>query len=154
MKKELSRSQQLWNKGIHEKYKEDKMKIKKEINKEEEEFKELKIQFFKIDTDETIKKWNVLSKAYKLGKKMYGNGYNTFRLSEDFDIPYTTAKRILSLDRATKKSWDLINKGKISAFRVAQICMTKNHKYQDEIVKTVIKDNLSTSQVKKLKNRR
>jgi len=147
-KKELNRNQYIWNKNIQEKYKQDKMKNNEKIIKE---FEKLKKQFFKVDTDETIKKWEILSKAYKLGKQIHGNGYSVFRLSDDFDIPYTTVKRVLSLNRATKKTWDLINKGEISAFKVAQICMTKNKKYQDEIVKMVIKDKLSTVQVKDLR---
>jgi hypothetical protein len=152
--KKLNSSQQRWNESLEKKYEEDKMKkdsIKDNKKKDIKEFKRLKRQFFEIDTDETLKKWKILSKAYELGKKMHGSEYSIFKLSEDFDFPYTTAKRILSLNHATKQSWDLINQGKISAFRVAQICMTKNHKYQDEVVKMVIKDNLSTNQVKKLR---
>jgi len=179
--KKLSDSQKIWNKQLEERYKEDKQKIKKAkeneakevevkkvkgieiknikknekfkmkgLNNKEIEFKKLKKQFFEIDTDETIKKWKILSRAYKLGKQMYSN-YSVLKLSKDFDIPYTTAKRVLSLDKANEKTWNLINNNKISAFKVAQICMTKNNKYQDEIVKVVIRNNLSTNLIKKLR---
>jgi hypothetical protein len=149
--KKLNQSQKNWNKNLEERYKEEKIEMKNKKEKAIKEFEQLKKKFFEIDTDETIKKWKILSKAYELGKQIHGNGYSIFRLSEDFDFPYTTAKRILSLNHATKQSWNLINEGKISAFRVAQICMTKNHTYQDEVVKMVIKDNLTTNQVKKLR---
>jgi len=115
------------------------------------EFSKLKEEYYKVDTDETLKKWKILSKAYELGKSINGTTYSIFKLSEDFEIPYTTAKRILSLDKANRKTMALIKEKKISAFRVAQICMTKNHKHQDEIINMAVKDNLSTTQIKKLK---
>jgi hypothetical protein len=139
-------------KNLKDKAKENEKGKKKDDNTEyQKEFEELKKQFYEIDTDETLKKWKILSKAYELGKKMHGSTYSIFKLSKDFKFPYTTTKRILSLNRATKQTWDLINEGKITAFRAAQICMTKNHDYQDETVEMVIKEKLSTVQIKKLR---
>ena len=142
-KNKLTPSQELWNTKLEQVYMEDK-NIK-------EEFESLKKEFFKVDTDETLKKWKILSKAYELGKQINKGNYSVLKLSEDFEIPYTTTKRILSLNNATEKTWDMIKQGKISSFRVAQICMTKNKKYQDKVVDLVIKDKLSTTQVKKLR---
>jgi len=156
-RKQLTISQQLWNKRVDDEYKGKKM-VKKKDNEFDDglallsaEFFDLKKQFSGIDTNETIKKWKILSKAYQLGKEIYGHNYSVQKLSKDFDIPYTTAKRVLSLDKATEKTWERINNDAISAFKVAQICMTKNNKYQDEIVEMVIKDNLSTSDITKLR---
>jgi hypothetical protein len=127
--------------------------VKKKSQKEKlkQEYKDLKELYWRVDKEETLKKWKVLSKAYQLGKKIHGVHYTVSNLSVDFDIPYTTAKRILSLDRANEKTWKLVKEGKISAFKVAQICLTKSHERQDEIVELVVKNKLSTYQIKKLK---
>jgi len=57
-----------------------------------------------IRGDETLLKWKILSKAYKLGKQIWGKKFTVVKLSEDMDLPYTTTKRCLSLDNATPKS--------------------------------------------------
>ena len=49
----------------------------------------------------TLAKWKALSRAYKLGKKVWGRRFTRERLSLDMDVPYTTVQRCLSLDRAT-----------------------------------------------------
>jgi hypothetical protein len=56
----------------------------------------------------------------------------------------------MSLSRASEKIWKLINDGKLSAFKAAQICLTINKSMRDEIVDTVIKDDLSTYQIKRM----
>lgn len=130
--------------------KKQKPKISKKALKEKE-YEALKKQYYRIEDDETIKKWKVLSKAYKIGKEIYGHTYSVSTLSIDFDIPYTTAKRVLSLDKANKNTWKLINSKKISAFKAVQVLMTKNTQEQDKFIEKVIQDNLSTYQIKKLK---
>jgi hypothetical protein len=116
-----------------------------------EEYLNCKIEIESINSSETLRKWKVLSKAYKIGKKIWGNNFSISKLSKDMEIPLTTCKRCLSLNRVNKKTWNLIKEGKISIFKVAQICSTKNLTYQDEIVDMVIKDNLSTYQIKSFK---
>lgn len=118
----------------------------------------LKQQYFKskeqldiIRSNETLSKWKVLSNAYKLGKRIWGTKFTRQRLAYDMDLPYTTTLRCLSLDKANRKTWRLIRANKISAFKVAQICQSKSKTFQDEIVDVVIKDNLSTYQIKTLK---
>jgi len=106
-----------------------------------------------IRDDITLKRWKILSKAYKLGKQIWGFGFTRIRLSEDMDIPISTVLRCLSLDKCNPKTWKLIKAKKISAFKVAQICQSKNITYQDEIVEMVIKDELSTTQISSLKVR-
>jgi len=101
--------------------------------------------------DVTLKRWKVLSKAYKLGKEIWGFKFTRERLADDMDIPSTTVIRCLSLDRANKRTWDLIKQKKLSVFKAAQICMSKNRTYQDEVVDMTIEDNLSTYQIKSLK---
>jgi hypothetical protein len=115
-----------------------------------EQYSKLKKEYQKIDDDETLKKYEILSKANKLGKKIYGVHYSIAAMAIHFDIPYTTCKRIMSLERANERTWKLIYSKKISAFKVAQICLTKNYTKQDNIVDAVIKDNLSTYQIKRL----
>jgi hypothetical protein len=114
------------------------------------EYESLKKQFYKIDTDETLKKYYILSKAHKLGKKIYGAHYSIAAMAVHFDIPYETCRRIMSLERASKKIWKKINSGELSAFKAAQICLTINKDMREEIVDTVVKDNLSTYQIKRI----
>ncbi len=124
---------------------------------EEEELKE---KYFKskeeldiIRSDMTLLKWEVLSKAYKLGKKIWPKQFTIRQLAKDMELPYTTVKRCLSLDKANENSWLLLKDGKITAFKLAQICMTKNSIFQDEIVEAVIEDNISTCDIKPFKAR-
>lgn len=118
-------------------------------------YNKLKKEFDKVLHDETLNKYIILSKAYKLGIKIHGrNSFSIIKLSEDFDIPTTTCKRIMSLDRANKRTWEFIKQKKISSFKVAQICLTKNLTFQDEIVDAVIEDNISTYKISKYRKAR
>jgi len=101
-----------------------------------------------IRDNETLLKWEVLSKANKLGKQLWGSKFTIKKLSEDMGLPYTTTKRCLSLDNASKKSWELLKSKKISAFKLAMVCQLKSKSFQDEIVGAVIEDNLSTTKIK------
>lgn len=118
----------------------------------------LKARYFKskeeldiIRSDTTLAKWKVLSVAYKLGKKIWGNNFTKQRLAFDMDVPLTTTLRCLSLDKANNKSLKLMKSGKITAFKLAMVCQLKSKTYQDEIVAAVISDNISTYQIKTLK---
>jgi len=101
-----------------------------------------------IRDNETLLKWEVLSRANKLGKEIWDKKFTMRKLSEDMGLPYTTTKRCLSLDNATKKSWELLRDKKISAFKLAMVFQLKSNQFQDEIVKAVIEDNLSTTKIK------
>ena len=115
-------------------------------------YNKLKLDLDKDRHSETLRKYKILSKAYKLGVQIYGkNSFSIMKLALDFDFPYTTCKRILSLDRANKKTWKLINENKISSFKVAQILLKKHHYHQNEAIKLVIDENLSTYQIYSLK---
>lgn len=118
----------------------------------------LKKRYFKskeeldiIRSNATLAKWKVLSNAYKLGKKIWGRNFTRERLAHDMDIPMTTTLRCLALDKANSKSLKLMKAGKISAFKLAMVCQTKDKTYQDEIVNMIIKDNISTYKIKTLK---
>ena len=74
-----------------------------------EKFDKLKEELSDINHDATLRKYEILSEAYEIGKKIYGRGYSYFRLSFDFEVPYTTVRRICSLDRANFNTWKLIN---------------------------------------------
>lgn len=110
-----------------------------------------KVKLDKLRDNMTLKKWKILSQAYKTGKEIWGGHFTRERLAHDMDIPMTTTLRCLSLDKANQKQWDLVNEGKLSAFKLAMICQSKNITYQDEIAEMVVKDNLSTYQIKSLK---
>jgi hypothetical protein len=92
-------------------------KLKKELDKERH--------------SETLRKYRILYKAYELGKKIYKSSFSTMKLSLDFDMPYTTTKRILTLKNANIKTWKKIKEGKITSFKVTQILLNKNNHYQD-----------------------
>lgn len=167
-KEKLSITQQKYNKFVEKNYMKKGTEASSEVNELNElveenksdsegkhqhlikQYEKLKKEFQRIDHDETLKKYEVLSKAHKLGKKIYGAHYSIAAMSIHFEIPYTTCKRIMSLERANENTWKQIHSGKLSAFKAAQICLTKNHDKQDDIVKAVIRDNLSTYQIKKL----
>lgn len=113
-------------------------------------YNKLVLEFKNIQSDITLKKWKILSSAYKTGKELYGINYNISTLCIDFDIPYTSAKRWLSLNKANPKTLKRIKDKEISAFKVAQILSTKDTKRQDEIVEKAINENLSTYKIKQL----
>lgn len=94
------------------------------------QFKKLKEQLDSLNHFDTLKKYRILSKMFKLGKKMYGVRYSIRKLAIEADMPYTTVKRIMSLEKANKNTWKLINERKISAFKAAYILYTKNTKLQ------------------------
>ncbi|KKN69331.1 hypothetical protein LCGC14_0441900 [marine sediment metagenome] len=96
----------------------------------------------------TLLKWEILSKANKLGKQLWGIQFTLKRLSVDMGLPYTTTKRCLSLDNATPESWQLLKDKKISAFKLAMVCLLKSKVFQNEIVAAVIEDNMSTYKIK------
>jgi len=128
-----------------------KEKNKSKIKYYKKQYNQLKRDMDKERSSETLRKYKILSRAYKLGKKIYGHSFSYTTLSFDFETPYTTVKRVCSLDRANINTWKKIRQGKISAFKVAQICSTKCRTYQDEIVDLVIEKNYSTYQIKELK---
>ena len=121
-------------------YSKNKTQLEKSYFKSKEELDNLRDNI-------TLKKWKILSKTYKIGKKIWGNSFTRERLSFDMDMPITTVLRCLSLDRANKKSWELVEEGKISVFKLAMVCFSKNKTYQDEVINMVIEDKLSTLQI-------
>ena len=121
------------------------------IKKYEKQYNQLKKDMDRQRSSETLKKYRILSKAYKIGKMLHGHSFTYVTLAFDFDLPYTTVKRVCALDRANRNTWKKIRSGKISAFKVAQICQTKCITYQDEIIDMVIEKNLSTYQIKQLR---
>jgi len=114
-------------------------------------YNKLKKQLDTQRDSETLKKFEILNKAYEIGKKLHGAYFTAMRLSIDFELPYTTTKRILSLRKANKTTWDLIKSKKVSVFKVAMVLCLKEVTYQDEIIQMVIKNNLSTYDIKSLR---
>jgi hypothetical protein len=104
-----------------------------------------------IRSNETLLKWKVLSSANKLGRKIWGKEFTVKRLASDMDLPVTTTKRCLSLDKATEKSWVKVKNKEISAFKLAMVCLLKDNRFHDKIVNAVISQNLSTTQIKSFK---
>lgn len=128
-------------------------KMKPKQNKEQltEEYFKIKIELDKVIDSVTLTKYKLLSKAYKIGKKLYGISFSVNRLAIDYEMPYTTVKRVLSLGKANSDTWRKIRSKKISVFKVAQVLSTKDTVYQDEIIDMVIKNNLSTYGIKKIR---
>lgn len=124
---------------------------KKEENKLKIRYNDLKKKLGSIEEQETLAKYRILSEAAKIGRKIYGGYFSIARLAIDFDIPVSTAKRVLSLEKASKYAWNMIESKKIGAHKVAQILMSIKKEKQDEIIKLAIKDNLSTYQIKKIR---
>ena len=125
--------------------------MNEEIEKLVKEYKALREEFIKTNHNQTLLKWKILSKAYKLGLEIKKGKYSISTLCLDFELPYTTVKRILSLDKANYETWKKINEGKISSFKAAQVLMSYDTLQQDKIIDKVIKENLSTYQIKMLR---
>lgn len=104
-----------------------------------------------LRSNATLEKWKILSKAYRLGKQIWGSSFTRERLAHDMDMPMTTVLRCLALDRANPRTLKLMKSGKITAFKVAQICYSKSKAFQDEIVDMVINGNISTYNIKTIK---
>tara|TARA_R100000789_G_C3002453_1_gene149219 strand:- start:519 stop:1127 length:609 start_codon:yes stop_codon:yes gene_type:complete len=98
----------------------------------------------------TLARWKILSEAQKIGKSVWGAKFTIVRLANDMDMPYSTVQRCISLNKANKKTWAHIKAKRLSVFRAAMILQTKDNTFQDEIVDLVIKENLSTFQIKTL----
>lgn len=115
-----------------------------------ERYEQLKKEMVAAKDQETLAKYKILNEAMKIGKTIH-RSFSELQLAEDFEIGLTTVKRLLSLNRATPKIWGYINSGKISAYKVSQICSTKNRFYQEEIVEKVIEQELSTYDIKHIR---
>jgi len=123
--------------------------IKRVTNKR---YEQLKKQYQDHLSSETLRKFNILNEAFEIGRKLKGRSYTYVTLSLDFELPYSTCKRILSLRKANDRNWKLIEEKKISAFKVAMILLQKDITYQDELIELVIENNLSTYDIKNLKD--
>ncbi len=88
----------------------------------------------------TILEWEMLSKANKAGKDIWGKRFTTSILAKDMDMSYVEVDRCLALDKATEQSWFLLKSKKITAFKLAMVCKLKSKRTQDDIVKEVIRD--------------
>ncbi len=87
--------------------------------------KRLKNKYFKakekldrLRDNITLKRYKILSEAYKTGKEIWGRKFTRVKLAFDMEIPITTVLRCLALDRANDKSWEKQREGKISAFKL------------------------------------
>lgn len=127
--------------------------VAKSIDKQalQKKYFENKAALDEVRADATLAKHKILSANMKLGKKIWGTKFSLVRLAKDMEMPFSTVQRCMALDKASKKTWDLINTGKLSAFKAAMICQLKNNGFQDEVVEAVVKDNLSTYQIKAFK---
>jgi hypothetical protein len=119
----------------------------------QKQYLNLKQDYFKLRDSETLRKYRILAKAKKIGLKLFGRSYTIHQLSEDYEIPYTTVKRVLGLEKANKRTWELIKSKELSAFKAAMVLSTKDTLYQDEIIDMVLKRNLSTYQIKQIRVR-
>lgn len=114
-------------------------------------YQELRNQYKRFVDVEVLAKYKILSEAYKVGKKLYGNRFGIRTLAVDFDVSITSTRLLLTLDRANSKTWELIETGKISPHKVALIIRQKGSAYQDEVIDIVIKGNLGNEDIKKIK---
>ena len=129
----------------------DKCRYTSSRSKLEKSYFRHKKQLDELRDNITLRRWKILSIAYKKGKNIWGSSFTRQRLAFDMDMPLTTVLRCLSLDKANKRSWKLVNEKKLSIFKLAMICLSKNVTFQDEIVDIVIEDKLSTYNISKLK---
>jgi len=121
---------------------------------------ELKRQMDLLRSNITLKKYKILSEAYSIGKKELKSFFTIQILSEDFELPLTTCKRILSLKKANKNTWEKIGidpltfkkvgKPKISAFKAAMVLLRRDTFFQDEMIDLVIEKNYTTYDIRNM----
>lgn len=121
------------------------------MSKQQQRYDDLKIQLETLNHNSTLEKYKILSEAYKIGKKINGSKYSYFRLSFDFEVPYTTVKRICSFDKANSRTWQLIKDKRITSFKAVQVLHQHGATYQDELIDMVIKNNLTTYDIRNLR---
>lgn len=94
----------------------------------------------------------VLTRAYEVGKKIYGQHFSLNKLAEDFGVTRFYIKRVFSLKKANPKTRQLIKEGKISVTKVMEIICKEGATFQDEIVEQVVNNNLKISDIKRLRS--
>lgn len=123
-------------------------------NKEQlsKRFAELKKELGEEQGAETLNKYYILNEALKIARTLHGKDYSIARLSYDMECPYTTVKRVLSLQKATKDDWALIKSGKIGAHKVAQILMQVDNDKAESVIRLAVDEGWSTSKIKKYRH--
>jgi len=121
---------------------------------------ELKKKMDLLRDNLTIKKYKILSEAYLIGKKELKGFFSIKILSEDFELPITTCKRILSLRKANRNTWKKmgldpktfkkVGEPKISAFKAAMVLLRRDTFFQDEMIDLVIEKNYTTYDIKNM----
>jgi hypothetical protein len=97
--------------------------------------------------NKTLKQYHLILDAYKCGLKAHGLGFKYSTLAKDLGVSLTHLKRIISLKNCTSKTWELIEKGVISANKVAIITFEKGRARQDEIVSWAIETRASNIEI-------
>ncbi len=120
------------------------------VKRLEDELEDLKRQM-DIETDRyTLAQYEILKRAWKINLKINPR-YSKMQLAEYFEISYSRVKRLLSLDRMTNRTKELVKQRKISLFLVATITSSRNRHFQEEIVDKAIKYNYTTHDLKRMK---
>jgi len=63
-------------------------------------------------------KWEVLVKANKRGKDIWGKSFTLARLAKDMELDTLDVKRCLSLSKATEADWKLLKHKKITILKL------------------------------------
>ena len=100
-----------------------------------EEFKVLEKEI----NNKTLKQYHIIVKAYEYGLKLWKFKFNYSKLAQDLNISHTHLKRLISLKNCTPKTWELLEKGTISANKVAIITFEKGKARQDELIDWAIR---------------
>ncbi len=117
-----------------------------------EEYENLKKKMEFARSKFTIENFRILNRAYEIGKNLYGNNLFGYKqLAKDFKMGSTTVSRIMNLKKANKRTWKLIEQGKLGSHKVALILARRSRHFQNEVVDMVIKYNLSTKEITKIK---
>ncbi len=127
-------------------------KLKKISDKEklENQYEDLKRQMNIEREKYTLVQYEILRKAYSIGKKIERH-FTKQQLAIDFNVSYFKVKRLLSLERMSNKTKQLVKQKKIPLFIVATITSGKNRFFQEEIVDMVIEKGYSSYDIKGIK---
>lgn len=127
------------------------IKNKKKLEEVRIRLEELKKEFEQQQHINVIREFEILNEYDKLIRNIAGS-YSIQKLADDFNIGFDRCKRILSFRKSNKRTWKLINEGKISAYIVTYILYRHNEELQDQIIDDAIKYNLSARALERIKS--
>ena len=134
-----------------QKQKERSEEKKDKLKKIQNRLQELKKEFHEQQSINLIREFEILNEYYQLVKSIAGR-YSIEKLAREFEIGWGRCKRIMSLTKANKRTWKLIEQGKVEPYKVSYVLERHGKQEQDEIINDAIKYNLSARTLERIRS--